>query len=497
MQTSAQNISFPLYRPRSVGYNTNVCGGKGLNTHKKKQEIENNIPALILLVMMLVLFLTGCGLTGVGRTGDGRTDDGKTDGVGTSAEKDDETGREEETISLGEGFVGEEKYEQSFKKPKTNVNILIDLQGYAPEDKKHAYFIGENLSDTFYVYESTENRLVYSGVIGKAQSDGGKTISCGDFSAVTEPGVYYIQTAVIGRSYSFRIAKDRYTGQLTEMEEQFAELTPADYYGEAETIQQRCEMYHSFQILALAGQIYAERMSDSFVKKLQEHASWFLESRQQVLAQRKEEGMEKAPSEEEKARQGHEDYQFACAIASCYPVICAEDTTLASKCLREAQKAYQNAQKLLPDGGADRYNAAAALYRVTGSYVYHGEVKKENTLSVQERFWGDLYYMMSLRSVDTNLCSEKMSDFMKLCGQYSDKSGKSAYGLAAKEEEIPDCAVQLAVADYIIVSREYRNVYKEQLHYLLYEKEPDELSHICKSAQLFVLAGLSSEQETE
>lgn len=451
---------------------------------------------------------------------------------GTTATENARKNDIEESIH-GEGFVGEERYEKDFVKPKTNSNIFVDLKGYTTEDKKLAYFLGENLSQEFFVYDNIEKKLVYTGVlkdIGKKNADG-KSVYKGDFSQVTEPGTYYIQTSVIGQSYAFPIYDDRYREQLRELESEFLQQTPEAYYQDfGQTLseqEKRIHILYSFQKLATAYTFFEEVYSEDFAQKLEEHAQWLIALREDVVAKRA--AMEvpdhNNPGSAEQLA-AEEDYAFASAMAAGYTALQLKNARLAAGCLSQAQKAYQNAARFryVRTTGAEsedevserlsdlQYMAAAALNRATGSYTYRTFIKNrfsvseravsENGLQTEsdyvgkEKLWGNLFYMTTAKNADMEICALQMKELMKVCGEYSGYSGKSVFGMASEKEQPLECGIWLTMADYVIVSREYRDVCKAQMHLLFSDVETAEPGHEQKTALIIILGNLERE-ETE
>lgn len=422
-----------------------------------------------------------------------------------------------------EGFVGEEAYEQSFTRPQVNSNIFVDLMGYAPDDRKYAYFVGNDLSESFYVFESATEERVFTGTLKKMgnQKSDGKSVYRGDFSAITEPGVYYIQTAVIGQSYTFRIDENRYESQYEELKKEFLTLTPEEYYGAADSREERLQIYYSFQKLATAYQFFSDSFGEEYEKKLEEHAQWLLTMREELLLARDAEQKESQwkvnytqPQEKEK-QMVSEDYLFASSMAAGYTVLQPFNAPLAGKCLSQAQKAYQSCARYKLTGDV-HYMAAASLFRAVGNYTYHAVVKEkyaqqgteqlkqgyqqldeEKDLLCDEILWGNLFYMTAVKGADMNICDGQMAELMDICGDYLDKVPKSAFGLIAAREESLERSIWLTIADYTIVSLEYRNVCKEQIHSLLHNMEEIGLSHEQKSTLLLILGNLAESEEKE
>ncbi|MBQ8199965.1 MAG: glycoside hydrolase family 9 protein [Lachnospiraceae bacterium] len=464
----------------------------------------------LLFCLICVTFLSGCHMMPNSVT--------EPDDVAESATDSDVQSDYEVEMEQREGFIGEEEYEQNFTRPQVNSNIYVDLLGYTPDDQKLAYFVGEELSDTFYIYDSATDKRIFSGPLKKMGNEkvDGKNVYRGDFSEITEPGVYYIQTAIIGQSYTFRIDEGRYENQHDELKKEFLALTPGKYYGKTDTCAKRMQIYYSFQKLATAYQFFGQSFDDDYGKKLEEHLQWMLELRQEVLADRakqeKPDYNEPGAAEEQVVK---EDYMFASAMATAYTVVQPHNASLAGQSLIQAQKAYQNALRFKMTGD-HQYMAAAALFRASGNYSYHGLIKEaysgKETLAQANGYkvlsgdkdvlcdyilWGNLFYMTSTKGADLNICDVQMSQMMDLCGEYLNGSPKKAFGLIDEREISLEKSIWLTMSDYIIVSREYRNVCKEQLHALVHDMEEIYLSHEQKTTLLLVLANLTESEETE
>lgn len=420
-----------------------------------------------------------------------------------------------------EGFVGEEAYEQSFIRPQVNSNIFVDLMGYAPEDQKYAYFAGSDLAESFYVIDSATGERIFTGKLKKMGNEmsEGKQIYKGDFSDITEPGVYYIQTAVIGQSYTFRIDPDRYRNQYEELKKEFLTLTPEEYFGEYDTPQERSALYYSFQKFAMAYYFFPEALGEEYEQKLEEYAQWILLVREEVLAQREERKRTEArkpnynePGEDEK-QLVTEDYMFASAAAAATTILRPYNPQLSSRCLAQAQKAYQDNVKYKLTGDV-QYMAAGSLFCATGSYTYHAVIKEKYAqqpvakpgytelsddakLLCDEVLWGNLYYLISPKGADMAICDKQMAEMMNLCGEWLDKVPKSAFGLIENREDSLEKAIWLTVADYTIVSREYRNVCKEQIHSVLHKMEEIGFTHEQKATLLLLLGNLAESEEEE
>ncbi len=96
--------------------------------------------------------------------------------------------------------------------PVSTPKVFVNQSGYITDREKIAVFWGEGLSDEFRVVRKSDKEIVYTGKLEQGGRDAlsGEYLSVGDFTEVTETGTYYIETDIIGQSYSFSISQDGY-----------------------------------------------------------------------------------------------------------------------------------------------------------------------------------------------------------------------------------------------------------------------------------------------
>ena len=92
--------------------------------------------------------------------------------------------------------------------------VRIDQCGYLPYMKKRVTFVSEQPVH-FAVCNST-GKAVFEGVAEKRieSKSAGEVNYVGDFTEVSDPGVYYISAGAAGESDHFRIGLDAYDGLL-------------------------------------------------------------------------------------------------------------------------------------------------------------------------------------------------------------------------------------------------------------------------------------------
>ena len=122
---------------------------------------------------------------------------------------------------------------------------------------------------------------------------------------------------------------------------------------------------------------------------------------------------------------------------------------------------------------------------------------KDRGFLCNAKLWGNLFYMTSLKGADMTICDKQMAEMMDLCGGYLNASPQSIFGRIAGKGDSLENSVWLAIADYIIVSFEYRNVCKEQIHSMFHNMEGIDLSHRQKSTLLLILGNLAESEDAE
>ncbi len=99
------------------------------------------------------------------------------------------------------------------------MDVNIDQAGYRPGDEKRAVVrIKDKEAGSFEVTDCDTGKTVYNGELVKGPSGGssGDTVMYADFSQVTRPGRYRIDTDCSGSSYEFDIGEDIYDMPLKD-----------------------------------------------------------------------------------------------------------------------------------------------------------------------------------------------------------------------------------------------------------------------------------------
>lgn len=118
-------------------------------------------------------------------------------------------------ISVNEGTT---ETTLSYEVPEQIPGIMVDQVGYSVGSEKAVVFKGEDLPETFGVYDLESGKKVFSGEIlkGVYNEELDEYDSMGYFTDFDEAGSYFISTDVVGESYSFTIQENAFKDAFDE-----------------------------------------------------------------------------------------------------------------------------------------------------------------------------------------------------------------------------------------------------------------------------------------
>ena len=404
-----------------------------MNRKNRKQQLTG-------LLLTIMICVTGCGKGAAFRTDPGHP----------SAE---ERAREaaESRVEL------EENRNRQSRQQDRQPHILIDDYGYGPQDQKTAYFIGEDLADTFWVVDAESRTRVLEGALFRVKEDkDGRSIWKGDFSPLSEEGSYYIQTAVIGQSDVFAVSQDMPKTLAALLGDEWEKRMP--YLAARTDEEQFCQNASGLMSMAVAFEIY-EQDSERSRHRLAESA-------EKMRAAGKELLQEKEPKESMLA-------EYAAAMAVAADVL--RDSPEFEELKKEALTAYGMLEaKGKKDVGM--LTAEAALYRLTGDRRYAEDVQEYlaglGTYD-KDNFCMAYCYLTTPKDVDIEICNSLMKKLIKAAGERTDELAAGAPALYGQGREVREewdeellSAGLLTLADYVLVSREYRRSASEICHRL-------------------------------
>ena len=420
-----------------------------------------------------------------------------------------------------------------YEVPESLPSILVDQLGYTLNGNKIAFFWGEPLPETFNIINVDDGRSVYTGTIERKGYDEetGVLISYGDFTAFVIPGTYYIEAEVIGQSYTFEIAENPYEELYDVALKQYyynrcgltlsTELAGDAAHNACHTREAQMKEEASVKMdvsggwhvdetstrsvtigcstvnqLLLAYELYADVFDDKagipesgneipdVLDEVKYEIDWLLK-----MQDARSGAVYSAVSSADSVTLGYLLYidpvtmdatiQFAATMAKFSYLYQNYDREFATQCLKAADRAYRYAGKYLTDVSPEEYfYASTELYRATGNYGYHSEIKnylQQNPVSDMNNnfvFWGCVTYLSTKQRVDVNMCSELIKILM-LEGERISYASKNSKFLVSMDErhngsaELLRDITRLAVVDHIITNHEYATVLQNHLHYLL------------------------------
>lgn len=465
---------------------------------------------LICIFCGALLLLTGCAYETDARFQSGQENDG--DGLLT-------------TLGLSPEF--------DYEVPESLPSILVDQQGYAESSNKIAFFRGEELPETFSVVDAENGKSVYTGTIEQKGRDeeSGVFISYGDFTSLRTEGTYYIEAAVIGQSYTFEIAENPYQELYNAALKQYyynrcgltlsTELAGDAAHNACHTKEAQMKDEASVKLdvsggwhvdgsgtrdvptgcstidhLLLAYELYPEVFSDEVgipesgngipdvLDEVKYEIDWLLK-----MQDNRSGAVYSAVSSADNAALGYLLYidpvtmdatiQFAATMAKFSYLYQNYDIEFATRCLKAADRAYRYAGQYLADVSPEEYfYASTELYRATGNYGYHNEIREYlqqspvTDMNDNFVFWGCVTYLSTKQKVDVDACDVLIKILMQEGERISYASKNSKFLVSMDEQkngsaELLRDITRLAVVDHIITNHEYATVLQNHLHYLL------------------------------
>lgn len=379
----------------------------------------------------------------------------------------------------------------SYEIPVSSPNILVNQLGYITESAKVAVFRGREMPETFQVIQKDTGEVVFTGHLeDKGYNEATQEYnSYGDFSEVCEPGAYYIEAAIIGRSYSFMIGDDLYDDVFKEACRQY-------YYnrcGMTLTRKYANDMAHNachtgkallredisvsidvsggwhqdkkgskevepaarnIAVMLLAYELYGSSFTDDtgipesgneipdILDEVRYEVEWLLKMQDKATGAVYEgitvydQGAGKGTTSYVEPADLEASRAFAMVLAKFSYLYQYYDTAYATECLKAADRAWKYAQ--LNEAAEDKMNewkfaAAAELYRASGQqacYRYLSEYLStedygENMDEVT--FLGCVTYISTKQPVKLQLCEDITEILMNKAEDISEKARNSIY----------------------------------------------------------------------
>lgn len=349
---------------------------------------------------------------------------------------------------------------------KVSAVIKTDGLGYQINDKKKAYFEKGEDEASFQVVDARTRKTVFTGRIDSRHT--------GDFSKVTDPGVYYIEAAHIGRSEQFVIVEDKYKDMAESLYQEFfadAKAKDTDFYDKLQILSwilRYADTYPDTAAYSFLADEASKRAGNGYLSGCMEIADDLTDEMQGAGAE--------------------ELCLYSAVMASLSQKIQAYDKERANTYLKEAVGAYANAAQRKNEltDEAWIFYAAAQLYRTTGQSAYRVATEQylkaagekdwfiqddpEEKQRADEAFvFGLVAYLQTTAKVDVDLCENGMKMLIRQAEAYGEMTEDDFYngfGSDATSRLITDRLYVIAIVEHVIVSQEYNNILKAAIHNL-------------------------------
>lgn len=357
----------------------------------------------------------------------------------------------------------------TYEVPSMQPGILVDRIGYEATGTKLILVRGDLLPHTFDLVDANSGEVVFTGKLEEPtyEEATGEYNSYGDFSAFTTEGAYYVDCDIIGQSYPFVIENTLYDKLMAET---LAELSASRKDLESGDIGSVCEGVSTLLLsYELFGNVYdgeaAEGAQPQLISLIKEYIIWLL------ATQDSQTGAVLSGDKVDKEQTAW----LAAVLAKFSYTYQKFDNTYATVCLQAADRAWDYLQKEENVPPEVMFYAAAELYRATGQYAYHKEVKNLGngvTLDAHNKaqVFGALTYAFTKRNVDVDICASMMQVLFAEAEDIAVRANDNFYmtgsGLKQGEAKLLWEMLLVSAIDYVITNHEYATMIEDHLHYL-------------------------------
>jgi endoglucanase len=462
--------------------------------------------AKILLLLLIPLYFSACGQA-----------------AGEEQESDPEVVAESDEHRF-ESLLSEADI--NYTVPVSVPNIIINQLGYLSDSVKLAIFRGQNLPAGFQVVDAETGRTVFSGEIEERGYNEmtGEYLSYGYFSELSEPGSYYLEAQVVGRSYNFVIADNIYNEIFVRAGRQYylnrcgssCHLAPLPLRHDEATVLDVSGGWHqdssgskdvliSCKVVTtlllsyeLNGIVYGDQTGipesgnqiPDLLDEIRYEIEWLM----------KMQDLRSGGIYEGVTFSGTAGYiegitvpatkLFIAAMAKFSYIYQDYDLAFATECLRAADLAWLYLEQNYSDLEDEMYfQAAAEMYRASGYATHHSIVTRYLVSNEYQTLFGTanavtgdgrqeeimkgvVTYLLTKKPVERDLCNEIMKSIMLIAEDVSARARSSRYLTAGNRiqdnnSELLQDMFYLSIVNYVITNHEYGTVLENHLHYLL------------------------------
>lgn len=355
------------------------------------------------------------------------------------------------------------EFSYTYPVPVSTIKVLVDQNGYSTEADKFVYFLGVERGESFRVVDKTTRDVVYTGQIESMTYDknSGFYVSIGDFTDFTNSGTYYIETDIIGRSYSFEVASQPMQVVFQNVLGAMGSIT---YEETAEGVIDACFMMQAlFMALRQHGATFEK--DNDLITQLLRAAKWM------------------TSIQDPASGSIYDDYEATAAFCGIM-AICANrfgkyENELAAEYIAAYKKAWKCLAAWDKSTGQDLYPEAyfyvnAQLYRYNYNKAYQNvihtylERNKKSVVGSRFSFYGAVAYLETEQGTNRDLCSKLMQQLVDEAEKISQTSKEDVFQVYSDDVAVNlEKAVLIGLVDYITPSKEYEVMLENMIHYIL------------------------------
>ncbi len=369
----------------------------------------------------------------------------------------------------------------SYAVPEQIPNVFIDNTGYCPEDKKIAFFAGNDLVGSFEVRDAVTEEVVYTGSLVETADMDGRVLYAGNFSGVDKEGKYYIRQPQIGDSYEFEVSDSVYEKEFVVLERLAREYTYTNVSDAAHTLTNMLFLQEMFGEEGVDALYIKDAVAELLYSQDAKSGAFYSE----ILEAPIEVEQTAVPAEgivetQEGMVSLTATAQMAGLLAKYSYLYKQTEPAFAQDCLRASQKAYKYMEQYRGNTDTDTwYFAATELFRATGQYKYRNAIREydEMEAGLKSRsaqnytVLADFTYLSTNYGTDYNRCATLLDGYMDRAQEISVNATKEHFFVhpdvaTMSDGEILDDMIILGVVNYVLSGREYEGIERNYIHYL-------------------------------
>ena len=369
----------------------------------------------------------------------------------------------------------------SYAVPEQIPNIFIDSSGYCPEDKKIAFFVGNDLEGSFEVRDAVTDETVYTGSLFKAADKDGKILYAGNFTGVEAEGKYYIKQEQIGDSYEFEVSSSVYEKEFLVLERLAREYTYTNVSDAVYTLTNMLFLQEMFDEVGI-DTAYVQKMLSTLLNSQDSKSGAFFS---EIMEEPVNVAQAAVPAEGIIAQPDGTvslttTAQMAGLLAKYSYLYKSTDPAFSMECLRAAQKAYKYMEQYRGNTDTDAwYFAATELFRATGQYKYRNAIREYDAMeaglksrtSQNYTVLADFTYLSTAYGTDYNRCAALLDGYMDRAQDISVNATKENMYVhpdvaTMSDGDILDDMIILGVVNHVLSGKEYEGIERNYIHYL-------------------------------